>query len=625
MKKIKYYFVAVVFAWTVSCKDGSDFLDPEAVTGNTLEEVFSQANLTMRFLTDIYGRIVAVLPQGGNNGSRWAGIEALLDCATDNAVYNSGVSAVSTFNEGSWSEVSLPGFVSDQWTNGWSAVRACNMFLKYIDNVPVNMEYGFDDELRAIRKGECFFLKAFFCSEMFKMFGGLPLEDRVLDISEKMDYPRDNVDKTVEYIVDLCDQAAALLPTEHPAYDYGRATKGAALALKARVLLYAASPLWNNPAKPDDSPFRGKYDEGKWRVAAEAAKEVMDLNVYSLHPNIADLFTTRMNSELIFSRMNQTGIYTTFLAIPVPLCPNRGVEGNDARWQATYNLLKEYEILKDGQAYLIDDENPLPLSIYDPQNPFADRDPRFYRDFMYNGYRYRGQAVRIGDFDEERYEPLHNPKTPGLTPTYTICVKFADVTVLITGAANPSQASARTNQNYTYFRYAEVLLNYAEAMNEAFGPDVDGLSNGISARRAVNMIRERAKFPAKNTDRGDDIFNYLSDQGYSGERMPDIAPGLLKDEFRKVLRRERRIELAFEEHRFWDVRRWKIPAEEMTEIKGQLPVWGEDGVRYEIRTIDNRMFDAKKMYRMPIPQAQININKNLVQNPGWTDSPESSE
>ena len=624
MKNIKYYLIAVVLTWTVSCKDGSDFLDPEAVTGNTLEEVFSQANLTMRFLTDIYGRIIAVLPQGGNNGSRWAGIEALLDCATDNAVYNSGASAVSTFNEGSWNEISLPGFVSDQWTNGWSAVRACNMFLTHIDQVPVNTEYGFDDEVRAIRTGECIFLKAFFYSEMFKMFGGLPLVDHVVEMSEKMDHPRENVDRTVQYIVNLCDEAAALLPTVHPANDYGRATKGAALALKARVLLYAASPLWNNSAKPDDSPFRGKFDDGKWRIAAEAAKDVMDLNIYSLHPDISNLFTTRVNPELIFVRLNQTGIYTTFLSIPVPLCPNRGVEQNDGRWQATYNLLKEYEILKEEQAYLINDDNPLPLSIYDPQNPFVDRDPRFYRDLMFNGYTYRGQRVQIGS-QEGGQEPPHNTKTLGLTPTYTICVKFADVTVLVTGAANPSGASARTSQNYPYLRYAEILLNYAEAMNEAFGPDADGLGNGRTARWAVNQIRARAQFPAKNTDRGDDMFNYLSDLGYTGKRMPDIAAGLSKDEFRRALRRERRIELAFEEHRFWDVRRWKIPANEMTEIKGQIPVWGPDGVTYEIRTLETRKFDAVKMYRMPIPNTQININPNLVQNPGWNGSPEDAE
>ena len=635
IKNIKYYFLAVVLALTVTCtKDGADFLDPEASTGTTLEDVFTQANQTMRFLNDIYGRIVSVLPQGGNNGSRFSGIEALLDCATDNGVYNSPVSAVSRFNEGAWGDLDVPGFVSDQWTNGWGAVRACNMFLTYIDDVPINEEYGFDDNVRAFRKGEAFFLKAFFYSEMFKMFGGLPLYDKVIDINdiESQKAPRESVDKTVDYIAGLCDNAAELLPAEHPAYDYGRATKGAALALKARVLLYAASPLWNNPDKPDDSPFRGKYDAGKWRKAAEAAKDVIDLNVYDLHPDISNLFTTRVNSELIFSRLNQTGIYTTFLSIPVPLCSNRGVEQNDGRWQATYNLLKDYEIIKNGQRYLIDDGTPLDPSIYDPQNPFADRDPRFYRDFMYNGYWYRGQAVALGLRDapdengQQAPEPPHNPVTTGTSATHTICVKFANVSVNITGQANPSQASARTNQNYTYLRYAELLLNYAEAMNEAFGgPDIDGLNNGKDARWAINQVRARAVFPQKNEDRGDDIFNYMSDLGLSGTGLPDIPAGLTQDQFRKELRRERKVELAFEEHRFWDVRRWKIPADEMTEIKAIIPIWSIGGVRYEIRTIENRLFDADKMYRMPIPRTQINVNPNLVQNPGWPNSPEGAE
>lgn len=134
------------------------------------------------------------------------------------------------------------------------------------------------------------FFKSIFYAELLKQFGGLPIADKVYSLDDEMNNPRNTFDETVNYITDLCDKAAALLPENHPDVDYGRATKGAALALKARVLLYSASPLWNNPSKPEDSPFRGKFDETKWKKAAQAAADVINLNQYELHSNISDLF-----------------------------------------------------------------------------------------------------------------------------------------------------------------------------------------------------------------------------------------------------------------------------------------------------------------------------------------------
>jgi len=612
MKNLKFYLIAVLFALSFSCKDSSDYLDPEAVTGFELDEVFTNALYTQRFLTDIYGRINTVLVQGGNAGARWGG-EVLLEVATDNAVCFSMNNSPYNFNTGFWNSLNPPEFVTNEWRYDWAGIRACNMFLFYIDDVPENAEYGFNNSTRAIRKGECFFLKAFFYSEMFKQFGGLPLSDKVIDITDKMDEPRATVDETVAEIVSLCDRAAALLPVSHPANDYGRATKGAALALKARVLLYAASPLWNNSSKPEDSPFRGQYDAGKWQTAARAAADVINLNVYSLFPDISNLFITRENSELIFVRLNQPGNYMTFISIPYDLCPTGRVDVNSGWNQVTYNLVKEYEVLKDGQAYLINDN--LSTDIYDPQNPFVNRDPRFYRDCMFNGFPYQGKIAQFGLAEGGVAEPEHNIRWEGRYTTYTYCIKFANLDIVLTGSGrNPASAGDKTNQNYPYLRYAEVLLNYAEAMNEAYGPEVDGLGNGRTALWAVNQVRTRSQYP--------DRPEYLGQTG----GMPPMPTGMSQSEFRERLRRERRVEMAFEEHRFWDVRRWKIPAAEMTDIKGLIPIWGPSGVRYEIQTVEeNRVFDARMMYRMPIPQAQINVNPNLVQNPGWLNSPESSE
>ncbi|MDR0698464.1 MAG: RagB/SusD family nutrient uptake outer membrane protein [Tannerella sp.] len=606
MKKI--IFLIIFSTLLISCKEGSDLLDPET-SGISEQDVFSDARNTMLFLNDIYGYIVPVISQGtGNVGMRWPGTDGMLEITTDNGSTNlAGASAIYNFNAGAWTALTST-FSTTDWSNSWVAIRACNLFLSHIDDVPLNAEYQFDAKVRDIRKGEGLFLMAFFYSEMFKQFGGLPLIDKVISITDEMNLPRSAVDQTVDFITELCDYAAALLPLEHADADYGRATKGAALALKARVLLYAASPLWNNPAKPDDSPFRGKYDPAKWTKAAKAAKDLIDLNQYQLHQDISTLFITRVNPELIFVRMNQPCSWMTSISVPNKLYPP-GSFGKSGCHQVTYNLIKEYEVLNNGQAYLIDD----PLSGYNPDDPYIKRDPRFYRDCMFNGYLFQGKKAQFGVAAPGAATPEHNPVETGSYYTHVYSIKFADLSLVISFDARDPSRGSKTNHNYPYLRYAEILLNYAEAMNEAFGPEADGLGSGKTALWAVNQVRTRAQYPANP--------EYLGQTG----GMPAIPHGLSQEEMREKIRHERRIELAFEEHRFWDVRRWMIDPAAMIDIQAQTPVWQTDGsVKYEIRTIQKRVFETK-MYRMPIPEQQIYTNPNLVQNPGWSYSPEAAE
>jgi hypothetical protein len=608
----KFLFTIIICPLLMGCsEDSSNLLDP-ATSGISEEDVFTDARNAMLFLNDIYGDLLPVIPQTGNKGMRWPATDAMLEVTTDNASTNisSGAVPFHTFNTGAWTPLTST-FSTTEWESDWTSIRACNLFLSHIDNVPLNTEYQFTESVRQIRKGEAIFLKAFFYSEMMKQFGGLPIIDNVVKITDEMNVPRNTFDETVEYISGLCAQAAALLPEEQPDYDYGRATRGAALALKARVLLYAASPLWNNPLKPSDSPFRGRYDADKWKQAAQAAAAVIAMNKYELHANISDLFLTRVNPELIFVHLNQPCSYMTSLSIPVGLCPSGRFDKSGAN-QVTYNLVKEYEVLRDGKAYPIDD----PASGYDAQNPYVNRDPRFYRDCMFNGYKYQGKTARFGTADNGASAPESNPGEVSSLYTYVFSIKFADLNLILNfDARNPNNGS-KTNQNYPYLRYAEVLLNYAEAMNEAFGPETDGLGNGKTARWAVNEVRTRSRYPE-----GDDHPEYLGQTG----GMPPVPSGLSKETMREKIRRERRIELAFEEHRFWDVRRWMLEPSSMTVIQAQIPVWDTDGkVRYEIRTIQERVFE-KKMYRMPIPEQQIYANPTLVQNPGWNFSPEEAD
>lgn len=603
MKKI-LVLISIVCLHLTSCKDGSDLLDPVA-TGLTEADVFASPQYSERFLLDIYRQILPILAHTDNAGPRWRNL-AMLDVASDDgSTILGGSNNVRMFNSGAMTPATTNMFWYYDWVNGFSSIRACNLFLSHIENVPADPQYNFDNNTRKVRAGEAKFLLAFNFAELNRQFGGLPLIKGVATPSSSdLLIPRSTFDETVSYITQLCDEAAADLPVKHPDNELGRATKGAALALKARVLLYAASPLWNDAANPDPNAFQGKYDPAKWQAAANAAKDVISMNVYALHPDIASLFLTRDNNEVIFSRMQDPMSYHSATHIPYTLYNGSGAYGIGGVNQGSYNLIKEYEVLKDGEAYSIED----PASGHDLQDPFKNRDPRLYRDFVFNGSRILGKTAEFGT-----PEPGHNKtgihnmgyliNEQGYN-TFMFLTKFADPNLNVTWDARSATGGPRVNQNFNYLRYAETLLNYAEAMNEAFGPESDALGLGKTALQALNEVRERAKYPEGRPE-------YL---GLTGG-MPPVKSGLSKDQMREKIKHERRIELTFEEHRFWDFRRWKDVPD--TEIKAQIPVYKKDGtMEYQIRTIDNRYFH-EKFYRMPIPQSELLANPELVQNPGW--------
>ncbi len=584
--------------------DGSDLLDPVA-TGLTEQDVFGSPQYSERFLTDIYRQIIPILAHTDFAGPRWRNLAHLDVASDDGTTILGGSDNVRVFNSGAMTPASTNMFWYNDWINCFSAIRACNLFLSHIDNVPVDPQYNFSESTRKIRKGEAKFLLAFNFAELAKQFGGLPLiKDVATPSSDNLLIARSTFDETIAYIAQLCDEAAADLPTAHPDNELGRATKGAALALKARMQLYSASPLWNDSSNPDATPFSGKYDNAKWQAAAKAAGDVISLNVYSLHPDIATLFLTRQNSEVIFARMQEPMNYHSATHVPYTLYNGSGAYGIGGVNQASYNLVKEYEILKSGAAYLPEE----PGSGYDLQDPFKNRDPRFYRDFVVNGSRILGKTAEFGN-PEPGYNKSGKHNMGYLIAnqgynTFVYVIKFADPTLNVTWDARTPGGGPRVHQNFAYFRYAEVLLNYAEAMNEAYGPESDALGIGKTALQALNEVRERAKYPEGRPE-------YMGLKG----GMPPIPAGLSKDKMREKIRHERRVELSFEEHRFWDFRRWKIIPD--TEIKGQIPVYKKDGtMEYQIRTIDNRYFH-ERLYRMPIPQSELLANPEMVQNPGW--------
>jgi starch-binding outer membrane protein, SusD/RagB family len=593
MKKLIIISILLIF---VSCLN-EDILDKEETGDLTEDIVYADIKLADEVLNDLYHNVRAAHQTDINKAGAFAA-GAYLDCGTVYGQAGLTWSSAIRFNNGNWD-------ASNCWFNvgislidgriypvNYESIRAAHLFLENIEKVPFDEEYGYSAFQQKQKIGEAQFLLAWYYHELMSFYGGVTLiRSSLTTDSEEIRAPRNTYDECVKYVTDLCDQAAEKLPYNWPSNELGRATKGAALALKAKVLLYAASPLFNNSDKPEDSPFRGKYDPNKWKKAAEAAAEVITMGQYTLYPDISRLFVMPTNSEIIFQRMWFPSFWMEWSDLP----PGVGRDGAGGRNQVTYNMFQLYKILKDGQACDQDD----PSSGFDLQNPFVNLDPRFYRDIVYNGANtYRVKNVELWDQGEDGTTGKNNPTQIN---TFLILRKFCNPRI---------DASKQTNSwhNTIYIRYAEVLLNYAEAMNEAFGPEVDGLGIGMTARDAVNLIRQRTTYP--NLD------DYM---GYQGG-MPDFPAGITKAEFRKEVRQERNVELCFERHLFFDLRRWRVPVESQTKAWFLVPKRNNDKTfTYSLKS-QERAFSTS-WYLMPIDDSQILIS-DVEQNPGWPQSPE---
>lgn len=599
MKKTFIYIITLSLMLFSSCLS-EDILD-KAETGDlTIGLVYSDIKMADEALNALYNKVRNVHRAGINDyGAFSAG--AYLDCGTVYGQAQMSWSSAVPFNDGGWNSASC-------WFNSgmnivdgriylvnYASIRAAHLFLENIEKVPLDPEYGYGEQEKNQKIGEATFLLAWYYHELMSFYGGVTLvKSSLATTAEELKAPRNTYDECVAYVTELCNKAAAKLPPSWPSNQLGRVTKGAALALKSRVLLYAASPLFNNPQKPDDSPFRGKYDLNKWKKAAQAAADVIKLGQYQLYPDISKLFVTNDNSEVIFQRMSTVTQGLERQDLP-PLVGNNG--GNIGRNQVTYNMFQLYKIVKNGQAYNQDET----AAGFNLQDPFKNLDPRFYRDIVYNGANsVRVKGVQLWAKGEDGTVGKSNTTN---NCTFLILRKFCDATIDVT---KPGVVW----HNMIYIRYAEILLNYAEAMNEAFGPETDGLSVGLTARDAVNLIRRRTTYP--------NLTDYM---GYTGG-MPDFPTGLTKDQFRKEVMQERKVELCFERHLFFDIRRWRDPVESQTTANWLIPRKNiNKSFTYSVEPY-SRSF-ATSWYLMPIDDDQILINPNMVQNPGWFGSSET--
>lgn len=545
----------------ILCLNGCDYLDYDESSGKTKEEAYGYFDNIKNMVSYVY----AQLPQdlGCVDG-------AMMESATDNSVYTWENNKIYYLNNGTWSPLRL---VDDAWKL-WKGIRGANSFLENFDPQTLQrFEFSADysDWIKAadLFPYEVRALRAYYYFELAKRYGDIPLVTRTHENYEEFNaVEKSSFDEVIAFIVKECSEVASKLPVDYDEYngETGRVTKGMALALKSRALLYAASPL-HNPTN----------DIKKWEEAAKAAYEVIGMDVYQL-PKIADdpLYKggddVLASKQLIFERRN-ADMSNSFEARNEPM----GYQGAQGGNTPTQNLVDAFE-MADGTPFDWNNQEHVKHIYFDDAGK-PSRDPRLYLNVLTNGSKWLKETV-------ETFEGGKHSSIAGSTLTGYYLRKYMNPSVSL----DPVKPN-KLRHHYILFRYAEVLLNYAESMNEWLGPDANGGDEApLTARDALNMVRRSAG-------------------------MRDIMD--MGDEFTRRLHNERRIELAFEGHRFYDIRRWKIADDEnVKNIYGVKIVKDNAGFTYEKVLIEERIWEDK-MYLFPFPQEEIYINSYLTQNPGW--------
>ena len=540
----------------VSCK--KNFLDIKATDRISEDALLADSSLFEKFVTNRYIGVRLQDKEGdGTNPGFGRGFEyAMWSSLTDESIYNN--------DDNTWlvqRGLLAPentGIAGTIWGRSYRSIRECNFALENLANVEMSEDH------KKLLKAELQFIRAFRYHDLIRNYGGIVLMgDKVYNLSDNLQdealFTRSTIKQSLDYVLAQLDEAAAGLPKDNSGtWSSGRATKGAALALKSRLALYAASPLYNS---------------GTWADAAKAAQAVIDLNKYSLFTGgYANLFYDANNSESIFARLYTKNAGHTHLEIANGPNGYGGWGGN----LPLQNLVDDYQV-NNGKA--ITD----PTSGYDAQNPYVNRDPRLSATILYNGASYRGSIIET--FTPGGKDSKDGNENWNTSKTGYYLRKFINESYPL---QNPWGNAGF--QPWYYFRYAEILLNFAEAANEAGGPDAVPAGSTLSARAAINQVRSR-----------------------TGVNMPAVTAASQSD-MRAAIQNERRIELAFEEHRFYDIRRWKIA--EVTEAKPALGITitksGSTLTYTNKVALDGRAFNPR-MYWLPIPRAEIQASGNKIQ------------
>ncbi len=575
MKTLKITGLAIALLAGISaCQQADDFLEPKT---SALDEtlVFQDSLRTMAFVNRIYGDIGFSFNKG-----RWSS-HGNSEQATDDAEYKySGVGQTAVIlYSGTLSPLNFP--FGEYWSLPYANIRRVNLLLTKLSSTPLS------PALQRRVTAEVRFLRAYYYYNLLTVFGGVPLiGDKVFEINDFIDLPRNSYQECVDYVVSELDAAAQVLPSvaQYSEENYGRATRGACLALKSRILLYAASPLFNGSAETQNATLASivsypTYQASHWQRAADAAEAVIALGQYSLMEDntTADgygfyqVFLKRVNPEYIFfqnrsANRDMEGFYNM---------PTRGGQNNS---YPTHSLVQSFP-MKNGKA--ITD----PTSGYDPTKPYDNRDPRLGYSIVFNESLYflpSANALR----PVYTYE---GAPSDGYTYSGQMTGYFARKMCDVNVSAN---SSFTTERGWPLLRYAEILLNYAEAITEAGKPEL--------AYPKLIALRKRAGI----TPGADQLYG--------------LKANMTQAEMRELIRTERRIELAFEDHRWNDIRRWKIAMAVNNGFNTRIRiVRSGTNYTYEVTNSIRRHNFRPEMYLLPIPDGEIRKMPASLQNPGW--------
>lgn len=473
-----------------------------------------------------------------------SGFYSFQECATDDAVYANSPDTIKTWYDGSWSANNL---IDDKWAHFYAGIRAANYL---IENCPEDFEIARWNEqynvwLEQLKNypWEARALRAWFHMELLKRYGNIIIADRTFSSGEVNSLMPSTFGESVEWISGELEECARHLPETYSGTYYsevGRVTRGFAQAARIRLLLYAASPL-NNPSGSSE-----KYAE-----AADAARAMIEECSASLRFTLSRQKCNAESRDLIFGIREASDASYEYMNFPA------GYENGGSGTCPSLNLVEAFEA----------------------------GDPRLGEAVISNGDSFKGMTVE-SFYGGRNGQPLDNA-----SPTSFYLRKYVQESTSLTSGNLISYPHI-----WPVFRYAEVYLNYAEALFEATGdPDFTGTLGtsvySLSPRAALNALR-------------------------SVWSMPEIPAGLSSSGFRQRLRNERRVELCFEGHRFWDIRRWKTG--ELTRTIYGLRITGsaDGGFSSEKVQVASRVWDDK-MYLYPIPEVERHKNANLLQNPGW--------
>ena len=483
------------------------------------------------------------------------------------------------------------GWDNRSWSTKWTNISNCNIFFERVDNV------GFTDEAEKTKLvGQVRFIRAFEYWDLIARWGAMPIITKSFSINDREEIvgqKRNTYKECIDFLVRELDQAAKELPANWSGDDYGRATSVAALALKSRILLYAASPLMNEDVKIPEVGYTTPEPD-RWQKAAKAATEALDAaqaagyELYNLDgdpsKNYQMIFmdNTAANKETLFARMgtNSAG------GESISSCDQYNNPNGYGGWGGNcplQELVDAYEVVKDGVASKFDWNNP-----EEKANPYANRDPRFYATILYDGAKWMTRNVETyfdvdsnGNITGGGKDTKFGNDSWNASPTGYNMKKFMDEGY----ALNSWNFCAR---NWIHLRMAELYLNKAEALYHT--GDEEG------AREALKPVRQRAGMPAV-TATGADLL--------------------------EAIKNERRIEFAFEEHRYFDVRRCKEAPKYFGSTVHAITIkkYPDGKKTYEVDKLrsdvgGDRKWDDK-MYWLPISKSEMDKNPNLVQNPGY--------